>query len=146
MVIGHGNPDVSIAYYGERNRPRKNGNTYGKIRCGRAWFRIGPIGPIESDSNCRASIPACRRYPNSASGSACPTGERMGGRKRMVPCAANSRYYPPICTRHLLRNPSRLKGPRLAKTRLIETRLQPLYFLLSLSARSGLFVAVILAK
>src|SRR5207244_7971095 len=25
-----------------------------------------------------------------------PTGERIGGRKRMVPCAANSRYYPPI--------------------------------------------------
>ena len=40
-------------------------NTYGKIRSAPAWFRTGPIGPTESDSNCRASIPACRRYPNS---------------------------------------------------------------------------------
>src|SRR5205823_5637858 len=51
------------------------------------------------------------------------------------------------CTRHLLRNPSRLKGlPRLRETRLIETRLQAFYSSLSLSARSGLFVAVISAK
>jgi REP element-mobilizing transposase RayT len=31
-LIGNGNPGVSIAYYGEKNRPRKNGNIYGKIR------------------------------------------------------------------------------------------------------------------
>jgi hypothetical protein len=89
---------------------------------------------------------ARRPVPPRGKRRACPTAERMGGCKRMVPCAANSRYYPSDCTRHLLRNPSRLKGLLRLRTTRVQGALSPFYFSPSLSACSGLFVAVISAK
>jgi len=100
MPIGHGNRVVSIVCCDERNRLRKNGNTYGKIRCVRAWSRIGLIGRTELDSNCRASIPACHPYSGKRERLPYKMNAKSLNRftcyNRMVPCAANLRYYPPI--------------------------------------------------
>src|SRR5437763_14980571 len=40
MPLGHGNPDASIAYYGKKNRPRKNGIHTGKSGPRRLSFAL----------------------------------------------------------------------------------------------------------
>jgi len=51
---GSGKRVVSIACYARMNRRKKNGITFGKIRCARGWLNIGLIGRTASDSNYRS--------------------------------------------------------------------------------------------
>src|SRR5437763_14494497 len=112
MPLGHGNPDASIAYYGKKNRPRKNGIHTGKPGPRRLSFalvrlalpnRIRIVGQaflLAAGIQIRQAGALALQRPEgpfpTGKRRACPAGERMGGRKRMVPCAANSRYYPSI--------------------------------------------------